>query len=97
MVIVVPCIGGGVLIVGTVRSCCAVSSGRGAFGCAAASSRIVVCEMDAIYVSFTCPWGTRVSITGTFSGANPCGPSVGEMGFLRFALVVALVLVFHYH
>ena len=86
MVVGVPCAKVGMVVVGSERACCEVSASRGAFGCAGAPGRIVTCAWDVSFVSFARPWDTGVSITGTVSGDNPCGPSVCDAIVLRPAL-----------
>ena len=51
MVVGMPFVGDGMVVVGTVRSCCAVAVSRGAFCCAGAPGRIVACAGDASIVS----------------------------------------------
>ena len=63
-----------------------VTASVGTFGCAGAPGRIVTCAWDVSFVSFARPWDTGVSITGTVSGDNPCGPSVCDAIVLRPAL-----------
>ena len=49
----VPSAGGGMVVVGKARSCCAVSVSGGSFGCAGSPYRIVSCAGGAIVGSFT--------------------------------------------
>ena len=78
---------GGMLISGTARACCAVAAGRGSFGCSGTPSVVALCAGDAAsFVSFACPQGTDISITGVVSGPIPWGPGFGETVVLSFAL-----------
>ena len=78
---------GGISTASTSRARCVGAAGRGTFGCAGDPGRTVSCAGgSASFVRFSCPWGTVVTVTGTLSGSNPCGPKVGEAIVLKFTL-----------
>ena len=74
----VPRAGGSMSVSDTEHSCCMVSVGGGAVGCAGDPCRTVARTGDAIVGSFAWPWASNFVANSTVIRNGPCWSGVGD-------------------